>query len=210
LPGALAVPGREHADHVPWEWGAALLAAFPFATQVRTGPQLEVTASRLNELGHPQAGADGQQQERTIPSTDPRGDVGRREQRVDFRTCQIRDGPSFVPLDGDRQNPAAAVEMRGLADGHVVTEGVDCSEADIACTRRVAPVLLDMIEKRADERGVQVVEGQARGRLAESLLHKPEQQPKRVAIRRNGMGTRPLLADEPFRKEALQQTGDRR
>jgi hypothetical protein len=45
-----------------------------------------------------------------------------------------------VPLDGDRQNPAAAVEMRGLVDGHVVTEGVDCSEADIACTRRVAPV----------------------------------------------------------------------
>jgi hypothetical protein len=41
--------------------------------------------------------------------------------------------------------------MRRLADGHVVTEGVDRSETDIPCPRRVTSVLLDMIEKRADE-----------------------------------------------------------
>jgi hypothetical protein len=108
-----------------------------------------------------------------------------------------------VPLDGNRQNPAAAIEMRRLADGHVVTEGVDRGEADIPRPRHVAPVLLDMIEKRADERGIQIVQREGRGRLAEPLLCKPEQQPKRIAIGRNGMGARPLLADEPFRKEAL-------
>ena len=114
--------------------------------------------------------------------------------------------PSLVALDGNRQNPAAAIEMRRLADGDIVTEGVDRGEADIPCPRRVAPVLLDMIEKRADERSIQVVEREARGRLVEPLLGKPEQQPKRIAIGRNGMGARPLLPDQPFRKEALQDS----
>ncbi len=100
--------------------------------------------------------------------------------------------------------------MRRLADGHVVTEGVDRGEADIPCPRRVAPVLLDVIEKCADERGIQVIERKARGRLAEPLLGKPEQQPKRIAVGRNGMGARSLLADEPFGKETLQQTREGR
>jgi hypothetical protein len=85
-----------------------------------------------------------------------------------------------------------------------VTEGVDRSETDIPCPRRVTSVLLDMIEKRADECSIQVLEREARRRLSEALLRKPEQQPKRITIRRHGMRARPLLADEPFRKEALQ------
>jgi hypothetical protein len=115
-----------------------------------------------------------------------------------------------VPLDGNRQNPAAAIEMRRLADGHVLTEGVDRGETDIPCPRCVAPVLLDVIEKGTNEGGIQVVERQARGRRSEPLLGKPQQQPKRIAIGGDGMGARALLADQPFREEALQQARERR
>ena len=173
---------------------------------MRAGPQHDVTASQVNELGDPQSGLDGEQHERAIPSADPCVDVGRRQQRVDFGACQIGDRTSLVPLDRNRQNPAAAIEMRRLADGHVLTEGVDRGEADIARPRRVATVLLDMIEKRADKRGIEIVEREARGRLREPLLRKPQQQPKRIAIRGDGMGARPLLADQPVGKEALQET----
>jgi len=177
---------------------------------MRAGPEHEVTASQVNELGDPQSGLDGEQYQRAIPAAYPRGDVGCREQRVGFGPCQVGDRPSLVPFDGDRQNPAAAIEMRRLADGHVVTEGVNRGEADIPRPRRVAPVLLDMIEKRADERGIQIVGREGRGRLAEPLLCKPEQQPKRIAIGRNGMGARPLLADEPCRSVAADWQGTAR
>ena len=60
LPVALAQPGGEHADHVPLERRAALLAAFALAAQMRAGPQHDVTTSQVNELGHPQSGLDGE------------------------------------------------------------------------------------------------------------------------------------------------------
>jgi hypothetical protein len=93
-----------------------------------------------------------------------------------------------MPLDRDRQDAPAAIEMRRLANRHVSTEGVDGGESDIARPRRVASVLFDMIEKRPDKRRVEIVEGQRRGGLRKPLLRKPEQQPKGIAIGRDGMG----------------------
>jgi hypothetical protein len=48
LPVALAEPGRKHADHVPLQRRAAVLAAFAFASQMRAGPQHEVTAAQVS------------------------------------------------------------------------------------------------------------------------------------------------------------------
>jgi hypothetical protein len=64
LPVTFTEPRREHADHVPLQGCAAVLAAFAFASQMRPGPQHDVTASQVNELGHAQSGLDREQYER--------------------------------------------------------------------------------------------------------------------------------------------------
>ena len=182
---------------------AALLAAFAFAAQMRAAPQGDVSASQMREFGDAEPRLDGQQEQDAIASADPGGDVRRREDGLDFGSCQVRDRSSLVPLDRNGQDLAAAIEMRRLADGHVSTEGVDRGEPDIARARRVPTVLLDMIQKRTDKRRVEIIEGECRGFFAEALLCETQEEAKRIAIRRDGMRTRALLADEALGKEAL-------
>jgi len=105
---------------------------------------------------------------RAIQSADPGGDVGCCEQGIDFGACQVDDRPSFVSLNGNGQNLTAAIERRGLTAGDVVAEGVDRREANTPCPRRVASMVLDMIEKRTDKRGIQLVEREIRRRLSDA------------------------------------------
>ena len=91
-----------------------------------------------------------------------------------------------------------------------MAEGVDRRETDIPRTRRVAPVLLDVIQKRRDKRGIEIIEGEGRWGLAELLLSKPKEEPKRIAVRRDGVRARVLLTDESVGKETLHKTRKRR
>jgi hypothetical protein len=116
---AFAQPGGHHADHLPLQRRAPLLAAFAFAAEMRTGPQHDVSAAQMREFGDAEPCLNGEQQKGAIATADPCGDVGRREDGLDFGSCQIRDRTSLVPLDRDRENPPAAIEMRRLADRHV-------------------------------------------------------------------------------------------
>lgn len=141
LPVALAEPGGEHADHIPLQRRAALLPALALAPEMGAGPQHDVSAAQVNDLGHAQAGLDREEQQCTIASADPGRGIRRSEHGVDFGAGEIRNRPPLMPLDRDGQNLTTAIEMGRLADRHVATEGVDGREADIARARRVPAVL---------------------------------------------------------------------
>jgi hypothetical protein len=156
---SIAQPGGHQSNGFPRQRRAALLPAFAFALQVGTGTEHDVAASEVSELGNPQPGSESEQQECAIPSADPRGDIRCREHSIDFRAREIGDRTVFVSLDRDGENPAAAIEVSGFADRHVSKEGVDRGEADIARARRVATVLLDVIQKRTDKLHDRIVGG---------------------------------------------------
>jgi len=66
-------------------------------------------------------------------------------------------------------------------------------------------MLLEMIEKRDDQRSIDFLELQARGRRVQTLLRKRQEQTEGVTIRTNRMRTRLPLLHQALREEPLQQ-----
>ena len=87
----------------------------------------------------------------------------------------------------------------------IVEKGVDRREADIAAASTGATLLLEIIEKRADHRRVEIVQRHRRRRFAKPLLGKAQEQAEGVAVARDGVRTGPLLAQEPVGEERFQQ-----
>jgi hypothetical protein len=113
----------------------------------------------MRQLADPEACLNGDQQERPITSTDPRGRVWGTQQRVDLFPLQKRNGAPLVTLGWDRENAPAAVGVGRLADRHVPKEGMDGGETDIASAGTIPARPLDVVQKLSDEPSIQIVEG---------------------------------------------------
>jgi len=87
-----------------------------------------------------------------------------------------------VAFDRDCDHPSDRVKVLGVAQGGVPREGVDRREPGVPGAGAVAAVLLEMVEERADQLGVEIVDVQLAGLLAGSLGGEREQQPERVAV----------------------------
>ena len=74
-------------------------------------------------------------------------------------------------------------------------------QARISTAGRVAAMLLQMIQERTNQHAVQIRQRQRRWRLAQMLCCVAEQQPERVAIGSDGMGTGIALSHESICKE---------
>src|SRR5271166_6524160 len=92
-----------------------------------------------------------------------------------------------------------ALDMRAvgrLLEGREPEERADGGQALVAGPDASAPLRLQILQKRADERRVQIVERQNRRWLAKSSLRKGEQQPKRVSVRSDRVGADIALTHE--------------
>ena len=83
-------------------------------------------------------------------------------------------------------------------------EGVDRSEPGVAGPGAVAPCLLEMVEERADQRSVDIVDVELERLLAGPLVGEAEQQPERVAVSGDGLGAGVALGDQTIGEETLQ------
>lgn len=95
-----------------------------------------------------------------------------------------------------------------LFEGNEPEEGVNGGQAQIPRSRADAPLSLEIGKERADEWCIEIIDDQSRGRLAEPRLCKPEQQPERVPIECDRVGTDVALAHESLREVPLDQGGD--
>ena len=210
LPVPLAQPGCDQRGRLPMHGSAPLLAALPHAPDMRARADGHVRAPQLDQLGHSEPGLDRQDQEHAIPSADPCRRVGRRHQGIDLFATQEGNRSSLVALGRDRQNATTAIDVGRFTDRHVPKEGVDSGEPDIARTSAVSTSVLDMVQKRADKRCVEIFQRQARWIFTEPLLGKSQEQSKRIAVRGDGVGTGLALSDESVGEEGLQQAGEGR
>jgi hypothetical protein len=74
------------------------------------------------------------------------------------------------------------VRLLGVFERSEAVEGVDRPEPGVAGPGAVAPVLLEVVEERADQRRVEIVDVQLERLLAGLLLREAKQQPERVAV----------------------------
>lgn len=81
-------------------------------------------------------------------------------------------------------------------------------EASVAGRDRHAAHVLDVVEERADERSVEVLQAESLGADARPRLDEAEQKPERVAVGGDGVGAGAQLADETLGEERLEAGGE--
>ncbi len=99
--------------------------------------------------------------------------------------------------------------MFGVAVGGVVEQGPDGGEAGVAGPDADASFVLEVVEEVADERRVDVVEGEAARRLAGAGLGVAENLAPRVPVGGDGVRAGLLLGSETVGEERLEQRSDR-
>src|SRR5436309_623207 len=139
-----------------------------------------------------------------VAASNPGMRIGRSEERFDFLPYKEGDHGASETLTGDGQDPLNVLGLRGLLEGGVAEEGADGGEAHIATACCAAAALLQVIEKRTDQRRINVGEVQAGGWLMLLLLRKVQQQAEGIAIRGDRVRAGLSLSHQALGKEALQ------
>lgn len=182
---------------------------FPRQRRLRTASEVDVLDAETGQLGASQSRLDGDHEQRMVPPTGPAFAVGCGEQGLDFGPGQIIHLPLLEFLVRHRQHPMHHGAPPGLLQGHVAEKGTNRREPDVARTRRQATRLLGVIEERADQRGIEILQGHPSGRFLETVLGETEELPKRVAIADNGVRAHLPLAHKAIREEGLEEPRER-
>jgi len=142
-----------------------------------------------------------------VAPSEPCVPVWSSEQRVDFRPREEANQRARKTLAGYGEH---ALDLRRVSrelERDIAKERVDRCEAQIAAANTQTASLLEMIEKRYDQRGVDLLEGERGRRLMPMLLRKVEKQAEGVAVGTNRVGADPALLHQTLSKEALQKRG---
>ena len=153
------------------------------------GGEAHVPDCQSGQLSDAHAGQDRQQHERVVAAAEPGAAVGRGEQRLDLFQLEVADGVSLVTLGRDREHSPERVKVFRMSQRGVLAEGVDRRQAVVAGAGAVASGLLEVVEERADQRRVEIVDVEPAGLLAGPLAREREQQPEGVSVGRDGVRT---------------------
>jgi len=104
-----------------------------------------------------------------ITPAGPRPAVRGGEQRVELGGGQPGHERAVVAFERDREDTFDRRGVLGMLQRGVAVERTDRGQPGVPGPRGAAPVVLEMVQERADRLGVQVVEREFRGRLASVL-----------------------------------------
>lgn len=163
------------------------------------GAEMDVVAAEADELRDPQPGLDREQEEGMVAPTRGARPVRGREEGVHLVRRQERDEAPLEPLRRDGQDTLDVRGVLGMAKGGEPEQRTDRRQARVAGPDTVAPVVLEVVEERADQRGVKVGDVEPgrpcartrRGRTRQTLAAS-------VSVTRSGRH----LADPSARREA--------
>ena len=112
-----------------------------------------------------------------------------------------------MPLARYCENALDMGAVGRLLEGREPEEGADGGQAQVARPYARTPLRLEIIEKRTDERRIQIVERQGRRRLAKPSLCKREQETESIPVGRDRVGADVALPHKPLGKIALDERG---
>ena len=151
---------------------------------MRPSSEHHVPAAECDHLGDPQARLEHEEQEGVVAPPRPSRPVGAPKERLDLLEREERDDCLLESLLGDGEHTLDDGRRGRLPKGGEAEQGVNRHEARVAGADAVPPVLLEMLEERPDERGVEVGELETAGGFSGALLGKGEQQTERCRGRR--------------------------
>ena len=162
----LGEPGFQHPDGLAGQRCGPVFAAFAVAADVRAGAQVRVLAGEAGEFRYPQSGLDGEQEQGVVAAAVPGLPVGGGEQRVCFLGGEVADDGALAAAGRDGQDLADHGGVLGCPRGRVAEQGVDRGQPGVAGGAAVPALFFQVLQERADQRGVEVGEAEPAGRLA--------------------------------------------
>jgi hypothetical protein len=138
------------------------VSALSLAADMRTGSQDNVLASQVYQLWDPKAGLRGEQEQGPVAAPYPSGKVGCPQKCVDLFPIQKLDRPPFVAFGRHREDSLTKQRMGRFLESHVLKEGMDRGQTDIAGAGAILSAVLEMIEKITNEGHVQVLDREIR------------------------------------------------
>ena len=164
-----------------------------------------ILTAQADQLRHPQAGLDGHEEQGAVSPARPAARVGSGQQRLDLFAAQKVDGPACVAFARDGEDALAEQGLGRLPKSHVPEEGVNRGEAGVAGAGAVAPGALQMLQEVSDQGGVELLDREVGGGLAQSFAGEPEEQAEGIPVPGNGMGAGLPLAEQALLEEGLQE-----
>ena len=207
LAAALFQPRAEGGDRVPAQRDRALLAPLAVTADMSAVTKADIAAAQGDDLRAPHAGLQRHQQQAVVASPDPTGPIRCPQESLALRAVEEVDLSSGVAFGRYGQDPLYQGCMLRLVQGDIGEQRPDCRQAGIAGTDVVAALVLEMIEKVADEVGVEILERQVLWRLAEDLVGMIDKKPEGIAIAGDGVGAHLALLHEVPGEEQGQQFG---
>ena len=207
LAAALFQPRAEGRDRVPAQRDRAFLPPLAVTADMSAVTKADVAAAQGDDLRAPHTGLQRHQQQAVVASPDPAGPIRRPEESLTLRATEEVHLSSGIALGRYGQDPLSQGCMLRFVQGDITEQGPDCRQAGIAGTDVVAALVLEMIEKVADQVGVEILERQIMWRLAKDLVGIVDEQPERVAVAGDGVGAHLALLHEVPGEEQGQQLG---
>ena len=180
----LAQPGLQHGTGGFGQRRTAFLATLADDPQVSTASRDEVLSFEPGHFGQPKPRLHRREDEGVVASARPCASIRRRKQRVDFRAAQKTDQLARESLARDREHSLDLHRVGRQFERRVAKEGMDRGESQIAAPNAQAAAGLEVLQERGDQRCVDLLEGEPRGRPSETLVR--EDQELSEGVRRAG------------------------
>ena len=140
----------------------------PFPWQLTCAPaaEMDIGAAKADQFGRPQAGLGGKTEQCVVAPPGPGRPIGRGEQGVDFRLGQEGHEPSVEALWRNGKNTLDQSGMLWMPKRRVSEQRADRGKPSIAGAHAIFPLMLQVVEEGADQRGIEIVDIQLAWRLA--------------------------------------------
>ena len=175
---------------------------------MRADAEMDGLSVKADQLREAQTCLSGEQEQCVITVPEPRRAVGSGKDRLDLGVRQEIHLTFVVALARYRENSLDQGAVGRLLEGGEPEERPNGRQTQVARSGTGTPPRLEIGEERTDQRPIEIVEGQCRGRLAEPRLCKREQQPERISVGSDRVGGNVALTHESVGKVALDQSGD--
>jgi hypothetical protein len=109
---------------------------------------------------------DGEREHGVIATSDPGRQVAGVEQRFDLGVGEVGEEVALDAFGRDGEHTLDGTGVLGVMQGEVAEQGVDRGQPVVAGGRAVAPVALEVIEERGDQRRVEFGDVEVGGRLS--------------------------------------------
>jgi hypothetical protein len=200
-PGVEELDGRFVQRRVP------ALAALSEALEVGSCPEVGVLAPQAGQLGQAKAGPQGDGEQDVVASADPGAAVRGGEQGVHLGFGAERTGALLGAFLRDGEDLPDARCVLGVAVGGEAEERVDGGQAGVTAADAVAAFALEVIEKPADQAGIEIGQVEIGWVFAGPGLGIGEQQAESVPVGVDRVRAGVALTAEPGGEECLERGG---